>query len=355
MKLSYKVSTLALVALGHTTHTLAFTFPGTSVSVAKSRPADRSYTTKSASLFPSPREKFEFRNKHDKPITTAAATSAALSPSDGENNKSEKNGLFTFKTKYGYLNPYAIYYGLVSILLGLPWFVALTLCDIFYKITNNKFDKMRRVPVFFSHIWGTFLLRLSRSYPEIEGYDKLKEFYKQNRAAMFVANHNSWMDIPFVGITVGWRNYKLISKAELFKVPILGKGIATGGHVMVDRSSRKSQLITFKAGMQWLKDGVHLCAFPEGTRSKTGRLLPFKNGAFKMAHKVGAPVIPFSIVASGKVHPANWMFPRRASHGICKVVIHDPIESNDKTEKELAEIIRSTIISGLPEDQRPLE
>jgi 1-acyl-sn-glycerol-3-phosphate acyltransferase len=70
---------------------------------------------------------------------------------------------------------------------------------------------------------------------------------------MFVANHNSWMDIPFMGITVGWRNYKLISKAELGKVPILGKAIALGGHVMVDRSDRKSQLKTLKLGMQWLK------------------------------------------------------------------------------------------------------
>lgn len=70
---------------------------------------------------------------------------------------------------------------------------------------------------------------------------------------MFVANHNSWMDIPFVGVTVGWRNYKLISKAELGKVPILGKAISIGGHVMVDRTSRKSQIMTLKKGMQTLK------------------------------------------------------------------------------------------------------
>ena len=70
---------------------------------------------------------------------------------------------------------------------------------------------------------------------------------------MFVANHNSWMDIPFVGTTMGLRNYKLISKMELGKVPILGKAIKVGGHVMVDRSSRKSQIKTLKSGMQCLK------------------------------------------------------------------------------------------------------
>jgi 1-acyl-sn-glycerol-3-phosphate acyltransferase len=52
---------------------------------------------------------------------------------------------------------------------------------------------------------------------------------------MFVANHNSWLDIPFLGATIGWRNYKIISKKELGRVPILGKAIRVGGNVMVDR------------------------------------------------------------------------------------------------------------------------
>jgi 1-acyl-sn-glycerol-3-phosphate acyltransferase len=178
-------------------------------------------------------------------------------------------------------------------------------------------------------------------------------FLSRKQAAMFVANHNSWMDIPFVGYTIGWRNYKLISKKELEKVPILGTAIKEGGHVMVDRSNRRSQLKTLKDGMQLLKDDVHLCTFPEGTRSRTGKLLPFKNGAFKMAHKVGAPVIPLTIVGSGDAMPPNWMFPRRPCHGLCKVIIHDPIDSEGKTEDELAEAVRASIISGLPEDQRP--
>ena len=81
----------------------------------------------------------------------------------------------------------------------------------------------------------------------------LIKIMNRNRAAMFVANHNAWMDIPFVGASIGWRNYKMISKAELAKVPILGRSIKVGGHVMVDRSNRKSQLLTLKNGIQWLK------------------------------------------------------------------------------------------------------
>jgi len=89
------------------------------------------------------------------------------------------NGIFTFKTKYGYLNPFAIYYGLTSILLGLPWFVVLTMTQIMYKITNSKWDKMKRLPIFFSQIWGQMLLSLTGCRPEIEGKEILETFYKE--------------------------------------------------------------------------------------------------------------------------------------------------------------------------------
>jgi len=260
---------------------------------------------------------------------------------------------------------------------------------------NSWFVPQRRIPVFFSQIWGVLVLRLSRSYPEMVGQETLQAFYRQNRPAMFVANHCSWMDIPFLGATVGWRNYKLVSKKELGIVPILGDAIRTGGNIMVDRTDRKSQLKTLKQGINYLKkvrsgffvfvcilwvdvyptiwstshlvlahmfppsfthlqEGIHLCTFPEGTRSRSGRLMTFKNGAFKMAHKAGAPIIPISIIGSQKVMPTGWMFSMKPSRGTAKIVIHEPIESEGKTEEELAEAVRQSMIQGLSEDQRPL-
>jgi 1-acyl-sn-glycerol-3-phosphate acyltransferase len=172
---------------------------------------------------------------------------------------------------------------------------------------------------------------------------------------MFVSNHASWMDIPFLGYVIGWRNYKIISKKELGRVPILGKAIKVGGNIMVDRLDRKSQLATLKKGIAYLKDGVHLCTYPEGTRTRTGRLEPFKNGAFKMAHKAGAPVIPVSIVGAHTCMPLHWMFPYRPASPVVKMVVHEPVESVGRTDQELADAVRASMISGLPEDQRPLE
>jgi len=209
-----------------------------------------------------------------------------------------------------------------------------------------------------SQCWGESMMWIANIRPPMEGLDKFQDYMKNNKnqTAMLVANHNSWLDIPFLGTIFGWKyNYKLVSKAELGKVPILGKAIRLGRHVMLDRNSRKSQILTIRQGMDLLKNGVYVCTFPEGTRSKTGRLAPFKNGAFKMAHKVKAPVIPVSIVGSGSAMPHYWLMPFQAPSKVAKVIIHDPISSEDKTEAELVRQVRAKIIEGLPEDQRPTE
>lgn len=195
----------------------------------------------------------------DVPSSPSSSTiSASLSPQDVKRLERQalirkEGGKFAFDTKFGALNPYAIYYGLTSILLGLPWFAALTMCQFFYFVTRNRIDKQRRMAGFVTQMWGVALMALTRARPPVENAHILQDFYKQHRPAMFVANHNSWMDIPFLGGTIGWRNYKLVSKKELGKVPILGKAIKVGGHIMVDRANRKSQLITLKRGIQYLK------------------------------------------------------------------------------------------------------
>ena len=83
-------------------------------------------------------------------------------------------------------------------------------------------------------------------------------------------------------------------------------------------------------------------------------MMKFKAGAFKMAHKAGAPVIPISIVHSDKVMPTGWMMAMRPAWGLAEVVVHRPIASDDKTEEELVEAVRKSMIDGLPDDQKPV-
>mmetsp|Transcript_3054 Transcript_3054/g.6705 ORF Transcript_3054/g.6705 Transcript_3054/m.6705 type:complete len:363 (-) Transcript_3054:247-1335(-) len=321
--------------------------PHTSISTI-TRPPSRCSTTLSAAA------SVASSSNNDPSTTTDDSTKTLTKQQKRLQQIRKEGGPLSFNTKYGALNPYAIYYGLVSIGLGLVWFVALMLNSLLYKITWNRVDKKRRIPVFLGHVWGTLLMLFTGCFPKIENGGIIKEFHKSGRKAMFVSNHNSWMDIPFLGHTIGWHNYKFIAKKELEKVPILGTAIKTAQNVLVDRTNRRSQLLTLKQGMKWLKDGVNLCTFPEGTRSRSGRLMPFKNGAFKMAHKANAPVFPISICRAADVMPSYWMFPHRPARGVCKVVVHEPVESEGRTEAELALAVREAIVSGLPEEQRPL-
>ena len=80
----------------------------------------------------------------------------------------------------------------------------------------------------------------------------------------------------------------------------------------------------------------------------------FKAGAFKMAHKAGAPVFPISITNADKVMPIGWMMCMKPAYGVSDVIVHPPIESKDKTEDELVEAVRQSMIDGLPEHQKPL-
>ena len=91
----------------------------------------------------------------------------------------KEGGILAFNTKYGALNPFAIYYGLTSIGLGLVWFAALTLSQVFYKLTGNAIDKKRRIPVFLSHVWGRLLMAFTGCTPKIENGDLIKEFHKR--------------------------------------------------------------------------------------------------------------------------------------------------------------------------------
>ena len=133
---------------------------------------------------------------HTQRCNTQLSAEAVASPNSDESSSSssstaltkqqkrlqqirKEGGFFAFNTKYGALNPYAIYYGLVSIGLGLVWFVFLTLSQLLYKVTGDRVDKKRRLPVFFSHVWGTLLMVFTGCFPKVENWDIIKEFHKR--------------------------------------------------------------------------------------------------------------------------------------------------------------------------------
>ena len=186
-------------------------------------------------------------------------------------------------------------------------------------------------------------------------YHSKRKMYKN---AMYVANHTSFMDIYFVAMALGFRsNYKFVAKKELMKIPFIGRAIKVCDHIVLDRSSRRSQLETYKKSVKALKtDGVGVVTFAEGTRSRTGVLGEFKKGAFKMAQSAGVPIVPVSVGYAQHVQPIGYVFPVKPSRfGKTKatIVIGKPVETKGKSDEELLTEVRQTMIENLPESQRP--
>jgi 1-acyl-sn-glycerol-3-phosphate acyltransferase len=121
-----------------------------------------------------------------------------------------------------------------------------------------------------------------------------RENVPKDRAVVFCANHQSNIDPPVLFSALHPRLHVLF-KAELTKLPLLGKAFQVGGFVPIDRGSREHSLDAIDQAARSLQAGNSFLTFPEGTRSKTGTLLPFKRGPFLMAIKAQAPIIPVAV------------------------------------------------------------
>ena len=121
-----------------------------------------------------------------------------------------------------------------------------------------------------------------------------KENIKPGQSYIFVANHQSMLD---VWIVYGWLPvvFKWLMKAELRKVPFVGSACKAAGHVFVDRSSPMAAQRSLKEVEKVLTNGVCTVIFPEGTRSLNGQVGRFKRGAFQIALELNLPIIPISL------------------------------------------------------------
>ena len=116
----------------------------------------------------------------------------------------------------------------------------------------------------------------------------------RDRAVVFVANHQSNVDPPVLFVTLH-RRLHVLFKAELLKLPLLGRVFLAGGFVPVQRENREKAMASIAEAVRSIQSGNTFLIFPEGTRSRTDELLPFKKGGFVMAIEAGAPVVPVAI------------------------------------------------------------
>jgi 1-acyl-sn-glycerol-3-phosphate acyltransferase len=171
-----------------------------------------------------------------------------------------------------------------------------------------------------------------------------REHVSPGQSYVIMSNHQSHFDIlAFYG---HWgRQFRWVMKHELRKVPGLGWGCAAVGHIFIDRSDREKAIASLRDAQKLLEGGVSVMFFPEGTRSRDGRMRAFKKGGFMMALEMGLPILPVTISGSRHVLPGRSM---RLLPGYVRIQIHEPIqvagrsvEDRERLMDEVAAAIRS--------------
>ncbi len=181
------------------------------------------------------------------------------------------------------------------------------------------FDRQRRVAHRLCGVWGESIFLAVPSWRlQIKGRARLDP----RRRYILVANHQSLFDImALFGLR---RQFKWVAKDSLFRIPFLGWAMSAAKYVRLVRGERDSIRATYKQTKQWLASGISVLFFPEGTRSTTGEMLPFKNGAFKLAMELGVPVVPIAVDGTRNLlQRGSWLIQPR---GVVRIDVLEPLD-----------------------------
>jgi 1-acyl-sn-glycerol-3-phosphate acyltransferase len=211
------------------------------------------------------------------------------------------------------------------------------------------FDRRRAVLHQFTCFWASLYTWLNPVWPvSIHGREKLPG----DRATVLVANHLSLLDILVLFRL--FSHFKWVSKIENFRIPFIGWNMSLNRYIKLKRGDRESVKRMMEECERTLAGGSSIMMFPEGTRSTTGRMRPFKPGAFELALRTRSPVQPILVRGTGDALPKRG-FVLQGRHPI-SVTVLDPIpyeRFEHMSAKELTEQVRALMAGALGESEGP--
>ncbi len=216
------------------------------------------------------------------------------------------------------------------------------ICSVF-AIIFALIDRSFTLYFIVSKVFSTGILWISRIKLEVTGLEN----FSPDKTYVFVSNHASQYDIVALQKAIPNR-MAMIFKKELARIPLFGWQLALGPYVMIDRKNYEKAMRSIDEAKELMeKKNISIVVFAEGTRSLTGEIQPFKRGAFRLATKVGFPIIPVSISGSNKIMPKGTY---KLNPGTIHVHFDKPISTEGintrKDEIELMNKVRDIVIKN---------
>ncbi|OHD63504.1 MAG: hypothetical protein A2176_11385 [Spirochaetes bacterium RBG_13_51_14] len=203
-------------------------------------------------------------------------------------------------------------------------------------------DRTGRVPYRIGQLWARFILRTNGVRLQVEGMENIsgKESY------VFISNHQSNLDGLAVGTALP-SPLRFVIKKSLLKLPIMGQAFKLGRMIPIDRSDGHKAVETINQYARELKNGISAYFFGEGSRTRDGRLQPFKKGGVMFSIASRLPVVPVTIVNSFNLLPTGALHIKR---GTIRIIIGTAISTRDYCAENadiLLEKVRSVIADNL--------
>lgn len=201
----------------------------------------------------------------------------------------------------------AAYFWVLFILTTCVLFVGSLLVHICYRIFNpdQSTEACHRVAV----LWGRTLFALGPVWThEVRGRENLP--LERGEPYIMIANHSSTADIWALFLVGG--QFRWLSKDTMFRVPLVGLAMTWAGYVSVTRGDKQSQYQAVETSRKWIRKGVSMAFFPEGTRSDDGHVKEFKIGAFRLAQEENVMIVPVVLRGTRDMLVKNSGFPKKA-------------------------------------------
>lgn len=212
-------------------------------------------------------------------------------------------------------------------------------------VVGALFRANEKLYTWIARTWGGVILWASGVTVEVQG----REHLHLNEPQIVASNHQSWFDVFAIAGNLP-KKFRFVAKEELGRIPIFGRAWNTAGHISVNRSDRVQAIRTLEHfGEIIRKDNSAIVIFPEGTRSWTGELIPFKKGAFMLALHTHFDIVPTAVIGSRAIlKKGDW----RIGKGRIIVRFGEPIPTTGYSETnrdELIALVRSRIEQMLRE------